>query len=107
MPFLDGYVSKTCKNMSGFKNKEIASEAGKKGKPGKHKRTIEWENLGEFITQAGAERFKNIMLNTDDDTFTDMYLKALNYFKPKINHNINEQTEPTKIIFENVSDRKK
>ena len=72
--------------MSGFTNKEVARAAGKKGKPGKHKRTQEWEQLGEFITDAGAERFKKIMLQSDNETFTEMYLKALNYFKPKMQH---------------------
>lgn len=80
-----------------FKDKKLASEAGKKSKAGKHTKTKQWEALGEFITQEGAERFANIMNDSDDDTFMDMYLKALNYFKPKISHNINEQVDPIEI----------
>ncbi len=89
--------------MGGFSDKRTASEAGKKGKPGKHLKTKQWEALGEFITQEGAERFADIMNTSDNDTFIDMYLKALNYFKPKINQNYNEDKSAVSIEYINVS----
>ncbi len=55
-------------------------EASKKGK---HKKTLQWEILGEAITTIHAERFSQILNNLDDDKFADKYLQVLEYFKPK------------------------
>jgi len=71
-----------------FKNKEIASRAGKAG--GKHAKTKQWEALGEAITTTHAERFNRILDKADDKEFVGLFLQVLNYFKPKISHNVNE-----------------
>jgi len=83
------------------KGSKIAREAGQKSKPGKHAKTKQWEELGEFITQSGAERAMRILNQLPDQDFLEQYNKLLNYFKPKITHNINEDTieTPKAIIF--------
>jgi hypothetical protein len=48
------------------------------------KRTRAWDQLGEFFTQAGAERAKDIMIKADDKEFMIYYDKLIEYFKPKL-----------------------
>ena len=81
-------------------NKNSGPPKGKSNNPAgmpkgiKHKRTREWEKLGEFITEKGAQRAMQIMSKLDDATFLDQYGKLLNYFKPKISYNINQEEKP-------------
>ena len=90
--------------MSGFKNKAIASAAGSKSsnKGQKHRRTIEWEKLGDFITDAGAKRAVKIMMESNDEDFMDHYRNLLNYFRPKMSHVVQEndpvEIKPVKIF---------
>ena len=83
------------------KGDNLAKENGKKTKPGKHTRTKQWEQLGEFITQSGAERAMSILNKLSDDQFLEQYNKLLNYFKPKISYNINSETKelPESVTF--------
>ena len=54
-------------------------------KPGsKKKKTIEWERLGKFLTETGAERALTVMGKMEDEKFIDVYMKMLEYFKPKL-----------------------
>jgi len=76
--------------MGGFQNKKLASKAGSKSKPGKHAKTRQWEELGEAITTTHADRFNEILKETDNKEFAGLFLQVLNYFKPKISHNVNE-----------------
>ena len=70
-------------------------EKGKSGNVGgrpvgaKSQKTLEWEALGESITSLQSGNF-NAYLNelwngskTDKTTAADLFLKALEYFKPK------------------------
>jgi len=56
-----------------------------RGRPegAKGKRTIEWEKLGDFITDEGAERAARIMRECSDEDFMKYYRDVLEYFKPK------------------------
>ena len=67
----------------------------------KHKRTEQWEQLGDFITKSGAERAVKVLKSLPDDEFLDQYNKLLNYFKPKISYNINSETKelPDSVTF--------
>lgn len=61
-----------------------------KGNPGKQKGTLSkktraWALLGEFFTEAGAERAKQIIVDANDKEFMMYYEKLLEYFKPKLN----------------------
>ena len=64
--------------------KEEAKVAGTKSKRGKGKKTLEWEQLGDFLTEAGAKRAMKHLMTLDDEEFFRQYEKLLNYFKPKM-----------------------
>jgi hypothetical protein len=56
---------------------------GFKPKGCKNKKTLMWEQLGEFFTEAGAERAKTIMANCNDKEFMAHYTNLIELFKPK------------------------
>jgi len=60
-----------------------------KGNPGKPKgaksaRGKQWEALGESIRETHTERFNLALTKMEDEDFCEMYLKVLEYFKPKL-----------------------
>ena len=58
------------------------TEASKKGK---HVKTKQWEQLGEFITNSGAKRVMAYLDNLEDEEkFFTQYNQLLNFFKPKM-----------------------
>lgn len=61
-------------------------EAGNKGKPkgAKSHKTLAWEFLGDFITETGAERVKEILSDCPPEKFMVYYPLLLEYFKPKL-----------------------
>ena len=72
-------------------------------KNSKNKKTVQWEQLGEAITSEHTERFNKILTSLPDDKFSDMYIKILEYFKPKQNRTDittgGEKINPPKIGF--------
>ena len=50
----------------------------------KSKKTERWEALGDFITEDGAERAKEILMDADSKEFLMYYEKFIEYFKPKL-----------------------
>lgn len=77
----------------------------------KNKRTIQWETLGESITGQQAEQFNNFLnklWNSKDDAdkliASELYLKTLEYFKPKQARNtiVGDEDSPVQII---ISDK--
>jgi hypothetical protein len=52
----------------------------------KYKKTIAWEQLGEFITQGAAHRVIEIMTdpNLPPEKFMQYFQGNLNYFKPQL-----------------------
>jgi len=53
-------------------------------KKGRHRKTKEWEALGDSIITKHAERFNSILDEADDDTFARLFIDTLEYFKPKL-----------------------
>lgn len=53
-------------------------------KGSKNIKTQQWEQLGEFLTQAGAERVANFFETCSDEEFMRYYTLFLEYFKPKL-----------------------
>ena len=47
-------------------------------------KTKAWEQLGDFITEAGAMRVKTILATCDEETFLKYYSQFMEYFKPKL-----------------------
>lgn len=68
----------------------------------KNQKSIEWENLGDFLTKEGAERCANIMQSCDEEQFMKYYGMLLEYFKPKHARSEVKQTGETKTIVEFV-----
>lgn len=56
-----------------------------KGKPigAVSEKSKAWEQLGEFISDAGAERVKDILADCTKEQFMVWYPLLLEYFKPK------------------------
>jgi len=65
-------------------------QKGKSGNPdGKPKgtksaRIKQWDALGESIANEHTERFNAVLAGLEDKEFGEMYLKVLEYFKPKL-----------------------
>ena len=83
---------------------------GHKPKGAKSEKTLAWEHLGEFITESGAERVKEILGTCPPDKFMVYYPLLLEYFKPKLartelNHE-GEQTLTVKFIEDGTEDSK-
>ena len=66
--------------------------------------------MGETLTSEWTKHvilYGNKLIDTGNyKEFIQLYKDLVNYFKPKINHNINEEQQPVKIVFENVSKTK-
>ncbi len=52
----------------------------------KSQRTRDWEVLGKYLIQEGAERFMWLLKDSPDGDFINNYLAVLNYFKPKFSN---------------------
>jgi hypothetical protein len=61
-------------------------QKGNIGKPNGaiSRKTREWDRLGDFLTQSGANRVKQILDDCDDETFLKYFGMFLEYFKPKL-----------------------
>jgi len=55
----------------------------------------QWEALAKSIVNEHSTRFNTILVDCDDKTFLDSYLRVLNYFKPKLS-NIETNLEGSK-----------
>lgn len=74
--------SKKTLGKKGFSKGQSGNLAGKPKGTKSHK-TIAWEQLGDFITDSGAERVKDILTNCTKKEFMVWYPLLLEYFKPK------------------------
>ena len=72
---------------------------GNKGKPKgvKHKKTLQWEALSESLTGDQSDKFSMLMNKLWDGTIqeqlqaAELYIKMVEYFKPKQSRVINNQ----------------
>ena len=51
----------------------------------KNKKTVQWEALGESIMNEHTEKFNEELAKLKGNQFMEMYIKVLEYFKPKLN----------------------
>lgn len=59
------------------------------------RKNMAWAELGDFFTNAGAERAAKIMMTCTDAEFMRYYQSLLEYFKPKQARTENYNTELT------------
>lgn len=59
-------------------------EAPGRPKGTKNHRTKQWDALGESIMNEHTERFNAMLAGLEEKEFGEMYLKVLEYFKPKL-----------------------
>jgi hypothetical protein len=67
-----------------FRDKKLASEAGKKSKPGKHAKTKQWEALGELISNELTGDVMDYIQSLPPEEKFKAYKDLLEYFKPKL-----------------------
>jgi hypothetical protein len=69
-----------------MRNSDGTFAKGNIGKPkgATNKRNCEWYALKDSIVDLHAERFNKILGSLEGKEFCDVYLKVLEYFKPKI-----------------------
>lgn len=60
-------------------------------------KTLAWEHLGNFITESGAERVKEILATCNADKFMLYYPMLLEYFKPKLARTENKNESDVKV----------
>jgi len=70
-----------------------------------NKKTEQWDALGDFMTDTGAERATRILSTLNDKEYLEQYGKLLNYFKPKYQNTTIDAnvTAVQPIVFENIS----
>ena len=78
--------------------------SGGPGKPrgSKNKKTQQWEALGKYLTEEGADRYLQILMATDDKKFMTHYHALLEYFKPRLNRTALTDGDGDSIKFEVV-----
>jgi hypothetical protein len=67
-----------------FKKGDPKPAGSGKKKGSKNKKTLQWEALGKFITEKGAEKLMKVLEAQDDKEFIKSYGAILEYFKPKL-----------------------
>jgi hypothetical protein len=87
-----------------YKKGESGNKAGKP-KGAKSAKTLAWEQLGDFLTESGAEKAKGIMLSSSPEDFMRHYTNLLEFFKPKHSRsdNTNNNTGEQVIIIKRES----
>ena len=82
---------------------ETAKKAGRLSKPGKHRKTKQWEMVSEKFTGEFADEvidYLNDLKETDKKKFFEAYKDLLNYFKPKMQSVDNSGGQHIKITIE-------
>lgn len=50
----------------------------------KNAKTIQWELMGEYLTDAGIKRYKELMENANAEDFPKLFMQVVEFFKPKL-----------------------
>ena len=87
------------------KNGTFAKGTSGNSKGNKHRKTLQWEKMGDFMTNESSLRAQEIMSAANNDDFMDYYFKMLEYFKPKQIRNTGEIAVDT--VVRVVFDKKK
>jgi len=71
-------------------------KGNKEGRPtgSKNTKTIEWELLKDSILNEQTKTFNKELKKLSGKEYCDMFLKVLQYFKPRLQHTKIEDTSP-------------
>jgi len=50
----------------------------------KNAKTLQWELMGEYLTDAGIKRYKELMENANAEDFPKLFMQLIEFFKPKL-----------------------
>jgi len=70
------------KGKKGFQKGVVTNPDGRP-KGAKDKKTKQWEELGEYIINKGAEKYMDYLDGLKDSSFAERFERILEYFKPK------------------------
>lgn len=59
-------------------------KVGGKQKGKKNEKTLAWEGIGDYLINEGADRAREIMMQSKDEKFMLYFNTLLEYFKPKL-----------------------
>ena len=77
-----------------------AKEAGKKSKRGVSEKVRFWNELKDYITEKGADKFKAELMKLSGKDFINTYVSVLEFFKPKLQRSQVESKNETVIFNE-------
>lgn len=78
--------------MHGGKRKNAGRQKGSK-----NERTEQWSELSDSILGKHTERFNSVLAKMNDEDFANMYVKIINYFKPRFQSTEHKAGTDTKI----------
>lgn len=79
------------------------AKTGGKQKGYKSERTRAWEQIGEYLTDTGAEKARAILDSAQGKEFWNYYIEVLEFFKPKQQRTmVNDETPIKAVIFKNA-----
>jgi len=50
----------------------------------KNAKTMQWELMGEYLTDAGIQRYKELMDRAEGEDFIKYFMQLIEFFKPKL-----------------------
>ena len=70
-----------------------------KGRPVgiRSEKSVQWDIIKDAILTTHTDRANRILATMDDDKFIDIYIKMLEYFKPKLARSENTNTNDTSV----------
>jgi hypothetical protein len=81
----------------GFK-KGVSGNPKGKPKGALSEKTKAWDSLGDFLTEEGAEKAREIIRNAPPDKFIFYYTMFIEYFKPKRSREDSQGNPENKIV---------
>lgn len=82
----------------GFKKGDKKPEGSGMAKGQKTSKTQAWDNLGDFLTDVGAQKAKEILMSAPPDKFMMYYTMFIEYFKPKRSREDGQGNPENKIV---------
>jgi len=86
----------------GFERGNKYSKGRPKGTP--NKKTEQWQVFSDYCVNGGLKKFKNELGKLEGTAYVKVFVKLLEFFKPKLSRVAMENTEDTK-MYDDIFDR--